>query len=74
MSVLSLIQKNESCNIFCKFGIEYNQRYYNTNLLGKELGDNVRKVLPFSQASTGCDTISSFHNQRKLQIFDAWIS
>ena len=34
-SLLPLIQKIKSCNINCKFGIGYNQRYYNVGLLSE---------------------------------------
>ena len=73
-SLLPLIQKIKSCNINCKFGIGYNQRYYNVGLLSEERSDDVRKAILFFHTLTGCDTVSSFCNHRKSAFFDAPLS
>ena len=50
-----------------------NKKYYNVNDICNELGESICKSLPFFNAFTGCDTVSSFFNHSKLQFWNVWM-
>ena len=48
-------------------------RYYNIKQIIRELGTNIFLALPFFNAFTGCDTVSSFYGKGKCKAYDVWV-
>ena len=44
-----------------------------TSNIIRELGSDIFLALPFFQAFTGCDTVSSFYGKGKCKAYDVWI-
>ena len=61
-------------NIYYRFIIGDDVRFYNINELCLLFGEETCKSLPFFHAFTGCDTVSSFFNHSKIQFWDCWLA
>lgn len=50
-----------------------NKNYYDIGKIGKSLGNDVVKALPYFYAFTGCDTTSSLFTKGKNKCWDVWM-
>ena len=54
------------------FGLQKHYRYIAVDSIGKKLGQENSRALPFFHALTGCDTTSSFSNVGKKTAWYTW--
>ena len=65
---------NHSVLVLCGTGLgTASVDYYNVEVVGNSLGEEVCKALPFFYAFTGCDTVSSFYGHSKSKFWDTWM-
>ena len=67
------IEISNEINPVCQFGFGNNVKYYSIDDIGKYIGKEKCKALPFFHTFFGCDTVSSFFNHSKTRPWDSWI-
>ena len=71
----TLKANNSSIAVLCGTGLgTASMEYYNIREIGESLGEVVCKGLPFFNAFTGCDTVSSFFGYSKGAFWNAWMT
>ena len=63
---------NFGSNVQVLFVTGITVKYYDTNDIAMQLGEDVCRGIPLFHALSGCDSVSSFFNHGKCKIWDRW--